>query len=473
MDLDINFRTRETSSRLRQIGWTLLVGAISVSPRIPIAIIPGGRRLDLRVEDFVLVLLLAGWMPYASLRRRLYWTPLIKPLGTYVCLSMFCTSLGILIGDLNATRAAFYVLKEIEYFVIFLLSANMVRTMKDLKNAVAIFTVGGMVNAVWVGFQLLTGTKRAFFEVPTTVGFGGNVTILYSYGPTLIGEISPLSTGGFFLVGFFVVFGLAATFRSGYQRLILFALSVVLAGAGFSSLSRASIFGGIASLAILLVLLGRKRLLLWIVALGGAVLPVASYVMGSLPFSNRVFDIEGLRYGVVESRLELIWEPLLQVLDQGFKGLLFGFGKSSLGIIPGLPFEEAHNHYLRIFLETGIFGSVAFLWLLVSLVQLSRGLFKNGKLSIAKGLALSTLGVTIALAIGALAQDTFVPVKVMEPFWFTVGLTAAAYKLELEKRLTGTVVQETPLSQAMINRKDATSHDSARRKALGYRYHSY
>ncbi len=449
------------------------MAAISLSPRLPIGTIPGERRLDLRVEDILLVFLLAAWFPYGTLRRVFEITPLGKPLGWYVGLSLFCTGVAIVVGELDPVRAVFYMGKEVEYFFIFLVVANWVRSAKEVTVGAAFLVVGGLINAVWVVDQVLTGSTGTFFETPDTVSYMGGAVRAYSYGPTLVGEISPLSTGGFFLVIFFLILGLTAMSRRAYQRAILFALGALVAGAAFSSLSRVSIFGGIAGVAIVLVFSEKKLFFKWIIPIGCAVVLVSSYLMGALRSSERVFDWEGFWYGFVEGRLELIWQPLLTAMERGMGTILFGFGKSSLGFVRELPFEEAHNFYLRIFLEMGVLGPLAFIWILVCVIRLSRNLYKDAKLGISRAVGLATMGATIALSLGALAQDVFVAVKVMEPFWFLVGLAAAAQRLETHVKAGRPVAARERSSDASTMREGVARHGPEPRRAFRFHYHPF
>jgi hypothetical protein len=127
-------------------------------------------------------------------------------------------------------------------------------------------------------------------------------------------------------------------------------------------------------------------------------------------------------------RWQGIWIPLLH--EQNVGSFFLGFGKGALGTLKGLEASEAHNHYLRVFMESGLFGLLAFIGLLMSVIFLSAKVFKGGKFAISKVIGGTTLAATVGLSIAALFQDIFMPVLLNELWWILIGLTAAAYRIE-------------------------------------------
>jgi hypothetical protein len=413
---------------IKRLVLFLFIFTICVSPRIPLGFIPGGRRLDLRIEDIIVAMLLLGWALYMSLKGRLYLTPIAKPLGFYLFISGLSTVFGTLVWGLNPMRASFYILKELQYFLIFLLVANWLKTPHELKYVTVLLLIGGLVNALWVGFQLWQGTYRPLFAIALTESYGEMGPPRF-YGPALLGEYSPLATGGFFLIVFFVSLGLMVSVSNRYIRCCLIMFSGILFAALFSSLSRATIIGALFGILILLIILKRLSLL----ATMFVILPFILWFTQAIPVAGRVFNWGGFLYSLIQDRWEPIWQPLLH---ESYKGILLGFGKSSLGFLPSLISEEAHNYYLRALLEAGIFGFVTFLWLQLRIILLSVRMYRNSNLVISKALGIATLGATTALCLGAFFQDIFISVKVMEPFWILVGLMTSAYKIEVRMALS-------------------------------------
>ncbi|MDI6688140.1 MAG: O-antigen ligase family protein [Desulfobacterales bacterium] len=352
--------------------------------------------------------------------------PLFKVIGIYISIVVLTTGIAVMRFDLSLPRAFFYFLKELEYFLIFLLVANWVRSYSDLKFAGnAILTVG-FVNVVWVGYQLLTRSRGSLFLIEAPAGVYQPLHLLESYGPGLIGEVSPLSVGGFFLLIFLLALSYTLVSRPGFRRQVYGLLSATFLVCVLLSGSRASTIGAIIGALVFVRYWGNKKSVV-IMGLGfplllGTVLWRKSNVFYSM---EHIFNFK--HYVVsLAFRQQEIWQPLVYYIS---KNPLLGFGRSSLGFFPGFP-EEAHNHYLKVLLEHGIFGLIAFLWLLTVVILLSRRVHKRSKASISKVIGGASLAAIVALSVGALIQDVFKPVILNELWWIFVGLTAAAYRIE-------------------------------------------
>jgi len=83
--------------------------------------------------------------------------------------------------------------------------------------------------------------------------------------------------------------------------------------------------------------------------------------------------------------------------------------------------------------ETGVIGFVAFLWLLVSVFRVGYRTFKEAKSPLFRGIGLGlTVGV-ISLAAHSLGTNTFIIVRIMEPFWLTAGIVVRLLDIEAEE----------------------------------------
>ena len=417
-------------AQIKRIGPVLLIAAISVSPRIPMGIAIPGRRFDLRVEDIILTVLLLSWLLHLFLRSRIYPTPLFKAIGIYVMIVFFTTSTALVTLDLSLIRSSFYLLKEIEYFLIFFLIANWIRSVSDLKLMSGFLLFSGLLNAIWVGSQFITSQSRSLFLVERELS--GDVyqhsTLLESYGPCLIGESSPLSTGGFFMLVFLLTLSFYLFSRAGNRRWLYVVLCVMFSASLALSFSRVSMICAIIGVLILLNQCNLKRKIK-IIPILIIILVVAVLMMDQLGYLGEGgrLSYAGINNSFVE-RLQGIWLPLLH--QQSVSSLFLGFGKGALGTLRGLEATEAHNHYLRVFLESGLFGLIAFVWLLAMIIFLSTRVLKDGKLAISKVIGGATLTATVGLSVAALFQDVFTPVVLNELWWVLIGLTAAAYRIE-------------------------------------------
>jgi len=85
---------------------------------------------------------------------------------------------------------------------------------------------------------------------------------------------------------------------------------------------------------------------------------------------------------------------------------------------------------LTVFLETGIFGLMAFVWILISIIDMTITTYKRAVSDIDRIISGATFVATIGLIFGAFFHDVFKPVILNELWWSFVGLTAAVYKLQ-------------------------------------------
>lgn len=86
--------------------------------------------------------------------------------------------------------------------------------------------------------------------------------------------------------------------------------------------------------------------------------------------------------------------------------------------------------------EIGLIGVAVFLWLIYTIYKESLLVFINSKDNIFKGLSLSVMATLTALLVQSIGANTFIIVRIMEPFWFLCGLVMIARQLE----------EETPVS---------------------------
>lgn len=130
--------------------------------------------------------------------------------------------------------------------------------------------------------------------------------------------------------------------------------------------------------------------------------------------------IDSTQLGVFRSfeiRLNIEWPKALNAF---YKNPIFGTGYSSLGL-------ATDNDYLRSLGETGLFGTVAFALILVSL---GKKMHSNLKMDdrFLRYFSAGVLSVLLAFLINALFIDVFEASKVASLFWMLLGLGVAVEK---------------------------------------------
>ncbi|MDQ6964254.1 MAG: hypothetical protein Q9M13_04965, partial [Mariprofundales bacterium] len=95
-----------------------------------------------------------------------------------------------------------------------------------------------------------------------------------------------------------------------------------------------------------------------------------------------------------------------------------------------LPIFFMDAQYPRVLDETGLFGFVAFIWLLRRFWVLLRRCYHQLRDPELKGAALGVLCGYGGLLVHAIGANTFIIVRIMEPFMILMGLLLAALIIE-------------------------------------------
>lgn len=401
------------------ISWKMLfvvflIAAIAISPRFSVGDLANGRSIDLRYEDFIFIIMLVYWSIGIFLwKEKVYYTSLLKPILIYVIFALVSTALGIFQGRINNVNAFFFILKEIEYFLMFLLTANFVGDLRSLKVIVYSLNIFAMANGFFGIFQFL---KNRFQDI-ATIDMGS------------IGEPSRFLSGGYFAIG--AIFSLVSMVFLKEKKIKIFSFfsclvcTVALIGSG----SRSNTGGLILSFIILLFFLlkdflNKKKnfgLKIKPAIICTILIAIAIFFVTKLPSIWRFTNLEYMKTSFSELRVETIYKPLLEIFK---KSPLIGLGKTACSIvIPGT--GEAHNYYLRILIEMGIVGLCVFLYLVFCILKYSWGLTKSDN-DLIKTVGFAGFLVCIQFLFASLTQDAFLPVKINETFWIIIGLVAAS-----------------------------------------------
>jgi len=113
------------------------------------------------------------------------------------------------------------------------------------------------------------------------------------------------------------------------------------------------------------------------------------------------------------------------VFDDWPKHPVFGYG------VTGYKFLD--SQYLRVLVETGLVGLLAFLWLQLSLFRRAHDVLRTSQDPLYKGVALGFLVGFIALIVHSIGTNTFIIIRIMEPFWLLAGLVMVIPHLNAEE----------------------------------------
>jgi O-Antigen ligase len=392
-----------------EFGLYLVIFSMLLSPQFGTgAAVAEGRRIVIRSEDLLLLVVAFSWLAKTAVNKELgltLKTPLNRPILAYVAATGIATLIGYMTGTVAGYGGAFYVLKYIEYFIVYYMVVN---NLVDRRQAWR-FVTAAFITAVIVSLIGLT-------QIPS----GQRVS-----APFEGKEGEPNTFGGYLLLLIAVAGGIALETARIRTRAIYLGLAGLMSIPFMFTLSRTSYVGVIPAVAAMAALSSRRRVLVG----GLIVLLVASPVVMMLfpdSVARRVrytFEPERgqptVRVGTVG--LDPSTSARLISVKQAFEGFthrpIFGYG------VTGFAFMD--QQFARTLVETGIVGFATFLALVWAVLKAGVASYRSLTVPEDRGLALGFVAGTVGLLGHALGANTFIIVRIMEPFWFFAAIVVA------------------------------------------------
>jgi hypothetical protein len=379
-----------------------------------------GRTIVLRSEDFILLVIGLAWLAKTAVNKELGLvakTPLNRPILCYIVANVVATLIGYLGGHVGGPSGFFYVLKYVEYFVVYYMVVNNVQDRAHARRlVVAAFLTAAIVSLIGVG------------QIPA----GGRVSAPFE------GEVGePNTFGGYLLLMMAVAAGVALeTHRVGLRTLGLAVVALVAVPFAFT-LSRASYLGVIPALLVLTWLTRQRKAMVGVVLLLAVGSPLLAVTLPA-PVTKRVlytFEPEKGQATVRVGRVAL--DPSTSARIFSFRSALEGWLQSPRSVVfgygvTGFGFMDAQ--YARVLVETGAVGLAAFLWLVWTLLKASGDAFRRLTVPEDRGVALGFMAGTVGLLVHAIGSNTFIIVRIMEPFWFFAGIVLMLPQLERDEQ---------------------------------------
>ncbi|TKB63087.1 MAG: hypothetical protein E8D48_07345 [Nitrospira sp.] len=384
----------------------LLIASMLLSPEVAIGQIEGrgvgGRELSFRMDDILLVVIGVSWLVKNIVYRELALfreTPLNRPIAVYMVICVVSTLVGVINGHVRPTTGFFFVLKYFEYFFVFFMVVNHVRSQQQVVRLVVALLAVGLVVSLYAISQIPSGQRAS-------APFEGE-----------IGE--PNTLGGYLVFLLAIMTGLLLHVQFGPIRVALLVLGGFAVLALMATLSRSSYLAG----AVLLMAVGltqwrRPRVLtvlLVILALVPLLAPANVKQRVNETFFGRQYGGE-IKVGAVG--LDLSTTERLKswayVLKDWVHDPILGRG------ITGYAWADAQ--YVKIIGETGLAGLGAFGFIIYRLWRCARESFLSQTDPFAKGLAHGFLLALVAMLAHGIGANTFIIIRIMEPFWLCAGL---------------------------------------------------
>ena len=398
-----------------KIEWALylLIFSMLLSPELSIGETAGasiGRGVTLRFEDFLLVVIGLSWFAKNAVYKELglfLKTPLNKAIFIYVTVCLLSTGIGISAGRVEAKTGILYVLKYFEYFIIYFMIVNYVEDKNQVKRLIFCLLITCFIISIISIIQIPEGGR-------TSAPFEGE-----------IGE--PNTLGGYLLFISTIAAGLMIKSRNQRLKTLLFIFILTIIPAFLFTQSRSSYLGLIPACFTIGIITQRKIIAVGILAvsflLSPLILPsqVKDRILYTFTQPERSDQVEfgGLRLDTSTSARLISFKEILKSWP---KHPIFGYGVTGYGF--------TDSQLPRILIETGLVGLIAYIYLLFSIFRLAINRMRTVKNPEFKGLVAGFLAGFVGLLFHSLGANTFIIVRIMEPFWFLAGIIAVLPALE-------------------------------------------
>jgi O-antigen ligase len=336
-------------------------------------------------------------------------TPINLPIASYILVYFLATGLGIMDGKVNAPQSFFYVLKYIEYFMLYFMVTNIIENKKQVKTFIIAILLTCIVTCAYAN---------------VTLGKFGRATAPFE------GAGEPNTLGGYLVFLFAIVSGLFLYNTSPILQVCLGALASFIFLTLLHTLSRGSYLAFIPMYLTLIILSKRKKgLLIMLLILAILLLPVLLPKKVITRITNtfipgRVYEPFGERIVLDESAAARIG-GMQRVLEMWSDRPFFGYGATGVGF--------TDFHYALVLGETGVIGFLIFNWLLIIIFRYGLQTFRKINEDWAKGLTLGFLAGFIGLLFHSFSANTFIIIRIMEPFWFLVAVIMTLSQIPLEE----------------------------------------
>jgi hypothetical protein len=385
-------------------GLALFIVTAGMSPKLP------GIYDNLRVEDFVFVLVFGMWLFQSMQAGRLpaIRSPILMPFLLLTVVSVLSTIWGGSQGMVPDLKYSFFLqAKRIEYFLIFWVVTSTIKSEAWLRLLTQVF--------------VFSGTLAAMYGIANPESsYGQSVTEERVMGPE--GE-NYNTLAGYLVVCIGLGLSCIAGMPKGRQRLFVLICTSITTTALLMTFSRE---GYIMLLGAVLVFGFTKYRA---IVAAAAVVALALFLFAAPVRDNVNHTISTVQKSQNDDPGSNSLTARYRTWEYRWHGWfmkqpLVGCGVGSVAL-------SCDNEYLLRACEVGIVGFSVFLWWLAVIGKQVIRLQKIPGLPrvLAVGLAAAFLGLLIQATVAA----SFTSIRTMEPFWFLLGLVTAATAIHRQK----------------------------------------
>ncbi|MFC1629030.1 O-antigen ligase family protein [Gemmatimonadota bacterium] len=391
-----------------EVGLYILVLSMLLGPEIIVGNLSGGstttgRGVTLRIDDFLILIIAFAWFARGAVNKELglfLSTPLNRPIMAYLLIAVVSTAVGMLFDRVRPVVGFFFVLKYVEYIFVYFAVVNFITDKKQLRRFVWVIFITGILVALYAGIQIPAGLR-------VTAPFEGES-----------GE--PNTLGGYLMFLMALFAGLLVT-SNGLKQALKFGMGIIILGIPFLyTLSRASYLGMLIVAAVIVMLTRQKLiaafsavifLLLIVLVAPPSVVERVEYTFGGQQSLSGQVAVGNIRLDTSTSARLYVTQNILRDFQ---KQAILGYGVTGYGFVDG--------QYPRVLIEMGLLGMAAFLYLIFSLFRLGWQTLRATEDRWERGICIGFIAGLAGLMVHAFGSNTFIIVRIMEPFWFIAGI---------------------------------------------------
>lgn len=400
------------------VALIILIFSMLLSPEVKTGDVYG-RAVKIRADDVFIILIFLGWLARMAINKELGFfriTPLNRPIQVYLLVSLIATFYGALRGFIQPREASFYFLKYFEYYLLFFLVTNNIKTRIQIKRFVYCIIFVAFLIALYAWQQHMAGVERV--SAPFEIAKGESNTL-----------------GGYFVLIISIVMGLILNLERSNKKIFLYIVLCLSFTSLLFTLSRGSWIAFFASMGMLFMVTrtGKKTMVaaaVILVMLSPVIMPkyVEKRVHATF-VGPQTYKILGLTFKLDESA-----QARVDSWQIGFarwaESPVIGKGISSAG-------PATDNQYTRVMIETGALGLACFIWVLVELMKnsfLVLRQFWNDRFAV--GITAGFIACLTGMIIHSFSAATFIIIRIMEPFWFLAAVVVMLPELPPEPGAT-------------------------------------
>ncbi|MBU1999418.1 MAG: O-antigen ligase family protein [Candidatus Omnitrophota bacterium] len=375
-----------------------------------------GRAIVVRADDVLLLVIFLGWMARAAISKGksiFRHTTLNLPLFLYIMVCFLASGQGILDGLVKPQEAFFYILKYLEYYLLYFMVVNNLKSYKQSKTFVyaMLFTSFLVCLIAWRQSPI---TDR--FSTPFEEGGG-----------------EPNTLAGYLLLMMSLTLAFICTLKSTNKKILLFGLFALSFVCFVRTLSRGGWVAFFPMFLALTIFSRRYKLPLLVLLISGVIIipqVVPRIVRDRIEQAFapevrvRVMDKDMIISESAAARINT-WRNALKIMT--YRPLL-GQGVPASAVVD--------NQFARVLSETGLIGLSIFIWMIVLIFQACFRAYRFLREDdFSEGLALGLICGLVGLLTMSFSSATFILIRIMEPFWFLVAIIVMLPELVQEQKL--------------------------------------